>query len=72
MGLYILIPLSVVVVFLIGLVFYRSLKGGQFDDLEGPGFRILVEDPDPEREKEELAARARREAAAREREDDGA
>ena len=60
MGLYILIPLSVVLVLLIGVVFLRSLRGGQFDDLEGPGFRILVDDPDPQREKEELDALARR------------
>jgi cbb3-type cytochrome oxidase maturation protein len=61
-GLYILIPLSVVLVFLIGVLFFRSLRSGQFDDLEGPGFRILVDDPDPPREQEELEARARREA----------
>ena len=60
-GLYLLIPLSVVLVFVIGVVFLRSLRGGQFDDLEGPGFRILVDDPDPPREKEELEARARKE-----------
>ena len=34
---YLLIPLSVVLVFLIGIVFWWSLRGGQFDDLEGPG-----------------------------------
>jgi len=59
-GLYLLIPLSVVLVFVIGVVFLRSLRSGQFDDLEGPAFRILVDDPDPPREKEELEARARR------------
>ena len=61
MGLYILIPLSLVIVFLIGVVFFRSLRSGQFADLEGPGFRILVDDPDPPREMEELEARTRRE-----------
>lgn len=59
-GLYLLIPLSVVLVFVIGVVFLRSLRSGQFDDLEGPGFRILVDDPDPPREQEELEARERR------------
>ena len=38
--LYLLIPLSVVLVFLIGLVFWWSLKSGQYDDLEGPGYRV--------------------------------
>lgn len=47
MALYILIPISVVLVFLIGLVFWWSLRSGQFDDMEGPGFRLLVDDRDP-------------------------
>ncbi|MBL8416261.1 MAG: cbb3-type cytochrome oxidase assembly protein CcoS [Propionivibrio sp.] len=43
-SLYLLIPLSVVLVFLIGLVFWWSLRSGQFDDLEGPGYRVLMDD----------------------------
>ena len=42
--LYLLIPLSVVLVFLIGLVFWWSLRSGQYDDLEGPGYRVLMDD----------------------------
>jgi len=42
--LYLLIPLSVVLVFLIGAIFWWSVKGGQFDDLEGPAYRILMDD----------------------------
>ena len=46
-SLYVLIPLSVAVVLLIGWVFWRALEGGQFDDLEGPGYSILGdEEPD--------------------------
>ena len=45
--LYILIPLSVVLVFLIGWVFWWSLGSGQFDDLEGPAHRILQDDDAP-------------------------
>ena len=45
--LYLLIPLSVVLVFLIGLVFWWSLKSGQYDDLEGPGYRMLMDDDRP-------------------------
>jgi len=45
--LYLLIPLSVVLVFLIGAVFWWSLKSGQFDDLEGPAHRILNDDAPP-------------------------
>ncbi len=45
--LYLLIPLSVLLVFLIGAVFWWSVKSGQFDDLEGPGYRILMDDDRP-------------------------
>jgi cbb3-type cytochrome oxidase maturation protein len=45
--LYLLIPLSVVLVLLIGAVFWWSVKSGQFDDLEGPAYRILNEDDLP-------------------------
>jgi len=44
---YLLIPLSVILVFLIGVVFWWSLRSGQFDDLEGPGYRILMDDDQP-------------------------
>ncbi|KPC55092.1 cbb3-type cytochrome oxidase assembly protein CcoS [Amantichitinum ursilacus] len=43
-SLYILIPLSVVLVFLIGLIFWWCMRSGQFDDLEGPAHRILQDD----------------------------
>ena len=42
--LYLLIPLSVVLVFAIGVAFWWSLRSGQFDDLEGPGHRVLMDD----------------------------
>lgn len=54
--LYLLVPLSVVVVFLIAIAFWWSLRNGQFDDLEGPGYRILMDD-DKAREKPAAAAR---------------
>jgi cbb3-type cytochrome oxidase maturation protein len=46
--LFLLVPLSLVLVFLIGVIFWWSLKSGQFDDLEGPAHRILLDDDDPE------------------------
>ena len=42
--LLLLIPLSVVLVFLIGAGFWWSVHSGQFDDLEGPAHRILADD----------------------------
>ena len=42
-SLYLLIPVSVGLVFLIGLVFWWSLRNGQFDDMEGPAYRVLMD-----------------------------
>lgn len=49
--LYLLVPLSVVLVFLIGAVFWFALRGGQFDDLEGPALMIVADDDSPKEEK---------------------
>lgn len=46
-SLSLLIPLSVALVFLIGLAFRRALYGGQFDDLERPGVDVLMDDDSP-------------------------
>jgi cbb3-type cytochrome oxidase maturation protein len=43
-SLYLLIPVSVVLVFVIGLIFWWTLKSGQMEDLEGPAWRILMDD----------------------------
>ncbi|MDD2883417.1 MAG: cbb3-type cytochrome oxidase assembly protein CcoS [Dechloromonas sp.] len=43
-SIYLLIPVSVLLVFGIAGAFWWSVKSGQFDDLEGPGFRVLMED----------------------------
>lgn len=45
--LYLLIPISVVLVFLIGAVFWWALKSGQLEDLEGPAYRVLMDDDTP-------------------------
>jgi cbb3-type cytochrome oxidase maturation protein len=44
--LYLLIPLSLVLVFLIGIIFWWALRNGQFEDLEGPAHRILWDEDD--------------------------
>ncbi len=43
-SLYLLIPLSIVLAFAIGVAFWWFVKTGQFDDLEGPAYRILMDD----------------------------
>lgn len=42
--LYLLVPLSVVLVFLIGVVFWWAVHSGQFEDLDGPAHQILMDD----------------------------
>jgi cbb3-type cytochrome oxidase maturation protein len=42
--LFLMIPVSVVLVFLIGAVFWWSIRQGQFEDMEGPAYRILMDD----------------------------
>ena len=44
---YLLIPVSVLLVFGIAIAFWWSVRSGQFDDLEGPGFRVLMDDNPP-------------------------
>jgi len=46
-SLYILVPVSLALVFVIGWLFWRALEGGQFDDLERPGYEILMDDDSP-------------------------
>ena len=45
--LLLLIPLSLVLVALIGAAFMWSVRSGQFDDLDGPAYRILADDDRP-------------------------
>jgi cbb3-type cytochrome oxidase maturation protein len=53
--LYLLIPVSVALVFAIAVAFWWSVRSGQFDDLEGPGFKVLMDDdhlPEQKKSKE--------------------
>ncbi len=58
--LFLLVPLSVVLVFLIGVVFWLALKGGQFDDLESPGLKVVLDDDAPRPALSESGAEAER------------
>ena len=42
--LWLLVPLSVLIALGIGAVFIWSARSGQFDDLEGPAQRMLMDD----------------------------
>ncbi|KIF81472.1 cbb3-type cytochrome oxidase assembly protein CcoS [Noviherbaspirillum autotrophicum] len=43
-ALYILVPLSVVLVFVAIWVFLSMSDGGQFDDMVGPAMRVVLDD----------------------------
>lgn len=45
--LYLLIPLSLVFVAAIAAVLLWAVKSGQFEDMEGPAHRILMDDEYP-------------------------
>lgn len=43
--LYLLIPLSLILVLLIGIAIWWSVESGQFDNLESEGMRIFDAEP---------------------------
>lgn len=45
--LYLLIPIAVVVLAAAIWALVWAIKSGQYDDLEGPAYRILMDDDDP-------------------------
>jgi len=44
---YLLVSLAIVLVVLIVAVLLWAVRSKQFDDLEGPAYRILMDDDDP-------------------------
>ena len=45
--LFLLIPISLVIMGVAIWVFLWAIRSGQFEDLEGPAHRILMDDDDP-------------------------
>lgn len=45
--LYLLIPISLIIVAIAVWVFMWAIRSGQYEDLEGPAHRILMDDNDP-------------------------
>jgi len=45
---YLLVPLALVLVVLIVVVLVWAVRAKQFDDLEGPAHKILMDDDDPQ------------------------
>ncbi|MEZ5448749.1 MAG: cbb3-type cytochrome oxidase assembly protein CcoS [Thiolinea sp.] len=46
-ALYMLIPIAVGVMIIVVIAFIYTVKSGQYDDLEEPAYRILMDDDDP-------------------------
>lgn len=38
---YLLVPVAILFIILVAIVFFWAIRSGQFDDLEGPAYRIL-------------------------------
>jgi len=49
---YLLIPLSIILVGLIIAGFFWAVNSGQFDDLEGPAYRILQDQDELDKRQE--------------------
>lgn len=56
--LYLLIPLSMVLVGVIVWALFFAIKSGQFDDMEGAAQRILMDDDKPQTSEEKSAESA--------------
>ncbi|MDR5894123.1 MULTISPECIES: cbb3-type cytochrome oxidase assembly protein CcoS [Halomonas] len=70
--LYLLIPLSLILLGLAVWAFFWAVKHDQFEDLEGPAHRILFDEDENDLPPEERQRRREaRERASRERQDSG-
>ena len=54
-ALYLLIPLSLVLIGLATWFFFRMSESGQFDDVEGPAHSILMDDDRPQASRQAAA-----------------
>jgi cbb3-type cytochrome oxidase maturation protein len=50
---YLLVPLALVLVVVIVWVFMWAVRSDQFDDLEGPAYRILMDEDEPKIERKD-------------------
>jgi cbb3-type cytochrome oxidase maturation protein len=57
---YIVLPLALIFVIVALIVFVRSVRSGQFDDLDTPSVRILHDDEKTDREQDDAGGQPRR------------
>lgn len=48
-SLYLLIPLSLLILVIIVAILFWAIRNGQFDDMEGPAHSILMDDDVPKK-----------------------
>ena len=58
-SLYLLIPISLVFIFIAIRIFFWAVNSGQYDDLDSEGERILFESDEPQ-EQQEIAIKNKR------------
>jgi len=58
-SLYLLIPISLVFIFIAIRIFFWAVNSGQYDDLDSEGERILFESDEPQ-EQQEIAVKNKR------------
>jgi cbb3-type cytochrome oxidase maturation protein len=46
-SLFLLIPIAIIIAFVIAVLFFWSVKSGQFDDMQGAAHSILMDDDTP-------------------------
>ena len=48
---YLLLPVALIIVTIIIVIFFWAVKSDQFEDLEGPAYRILMDDDSSDNKK---------------------
>ena len=56
---YLLLPIAIVIAIVAVGVFFWAVKSGQFEDLEGPAHRILMDEDDAEKKNDEESTPSR-------------
>lgn len=55
---YVLVPLSILLLGIAVMVFFWAVKNGQFDDMESPAHKILFDEDQPSPQRPQEAVRA--------------
>ncbi|RHX80034.1 cbb3-type cytochrome oxidase assembly protein CcoS [Leptospira yasudae] len=60
-ALYLTIPMAMLIALGALVVFFWSLKSGQYEDIEGPKYRMLFDDDPPQTEKRNTGITSKKE-----------